>query len=250
MGARDLPKTVTVGRNGVDQGAACEINQAGGAGMRRPLAGNERMDRRLRLPPADGSEGDLSAIPFEEARAHFLGVLPPVRQGGAAWTMLAEARMNERTLLALGVLLGVGSGKPPEQWLQSAHEFAREKQAADPMNGAVLTVLAGAAAFFAAERGHNPKVKSFYDALVYVSSSISVGYSEIFAQTSAGKAIGAAVMTYGPALAARVFDVPHEARDRVADGERSEAALRGIADKLQHILVELQRQRSGTSQHG
>jgi hypothetical protein len=158
--------------------------------------------------------------------------------------------MNERTLLALGVLLGVGSGKAPEQWLHSAHEFTREKQAEDPMNSAVLTVLAGAAAFYAAERGHNPKVKSFYDALVYVSSSISVGYSDIFAQTNAGKAIGSTIMTYGPALADRVFDAPHEARDRVAEGERSEAALRGIADKLERILAELQTQRRGTSQDG
>jgi hypothetical protein len=158
--------------------------------------------------------------------------------------------MNERTLLALGVLLGVGSGKPPEQWLQSAHEYAREKQAEDPMNSVALTVLAGAAAFYAAERGHNPKVQSFYDALVYVSTNISVGYCDIFAQTSAGKAIGATLMAYGPALAARAFDVPHEARDRAADGERSETALRGIADKLERILVELQNQRSGTSQHG
>ena len=164
--------------------------------------------------------------------------------------MLTAARMNERTLLALGVLLGVGSGKPPEEWLQSAHQYAREKQAEDPMNSVVLTVLAGAAAFYAAERGHNPKVKTFYDALIYVSTSISVGYSDIFAQTSAGKAIGATIMTYGPALATRVFDVPHEARDRAAEGERSESALRDIADKLERILVELQSQRSGTPQHG
>ena len=55
--------------------------------------------------------------------------------------------MNERTLLALGLLLGVGSGKPPEQWLQSAHGYLREKQAEDPMNAVVSTVLLGAAAF-------------------------------------------------------------------------------------------------------
>ena len=164
--------------------------------------------------------------------------------------MLTAARMNERTLLALGVLLGVGSGKPPEEWLESAHQYARDKQAEDPMNSAVLTVLAGAAAFYAAERGDNPKVKSFYDALVYVSSSISVGYSDIFPQTSAGKAIGATIMTYGPAMATRVFDPPHEARDRAAEVQRSEGALRDIAGKLERILVELQSQRSGTPQHG
>jgi voltage-gated potassium channel len=155
--------------------------------------------------------------------------------------------MNERTLLALGVLLGVGSGKPPEEWLSSAHAYAREKQSEDPMNAVVLTVLAGAAAFYAAERGQNPKVTSFYDALIYVSTNLSVGYSDIFAKTDAGKAIGSTLMAYGPALAARVFDPPHEARTRASEGERSEQALRDIADKLEAILVELQSQRGAAA---
>jgi voltage-gated potassium channel len=158
--------------------------------------------------------------------------------------------MNERTLLALGLLLGVGSGKPPEQWLASAHDYARQKQSEDPMNAVVFTVLLGAAAFYAAERHDNPKVTSFYDALVYVSTNLSVGYSDIFAKTDAGKAIGSALMAYGPALAARVFDPPHEARDRAADGERSEAALQDIAGKLELILQELQAQRGSQAQHG
>jgi voltage-gated potassium channel len=158
--------------------------------------------------------------------------------------------MNERTLLALGLLLGVGSGKPPEAWLQSAHGYFRQKQAEDPMNAVVFTVLLGAAAFYAAERHDNPKVTSFYDALVYVSTNLSVGYSDIFAKTEAGKAIGSTLMTYGPALAARVFDVPNEAQERAAEGERSEVALRGIADQLELILHELQAQRATAAKHG
>jgi len=158
--------------------------------------------------------------------------------------------MNERTLLALGLLLGVGSGKPPEQWLQSAHGYVRDKQAQDPMNAIVFTVLAGAAAFYAAEREQNPKVNSYFDALVYVSTSLSVGYADIFPKTEAGKAIASTLMTYGPALAARVFDVPNEAKERVVEGERSEAALRGIADKLESILQELQTQRGPAAQDG
>ena len=158
--------------------------------------------------------------------------------------------MNERTLLALGLLLGVGSGKPPQQWLQSAHGYVREQQQEDPMNAIVFTVLLGAAAFYHAERRENPKVTSFYDALVYVSTSLSVGYADIFPKTEAGKAIASTLMTYGPALAARVFDVPNEAKERAAEGERSEAALRGIADKLELILQELQSQRGAAAQHG
>lgn len=158
--------------------------------------------------------------------------------------------MNERTLLALGLLLGVGSGKPPEEWLRSAHDFARDKQAEDPMNAIVFTVLLGAAAFYAAERGQNPKVTSYFDALIYVSTNLSVGYSDIFAKTDTGKAIGATLMTYGPALAARAFDPPHEAQTRANDGERSEAALRDIAGKLELILQELQAQRGAAAPHG
>lgn len=155
--------------------------------------------------------------------------------------------MNERSLLALGVLLGVGSGKPPDEWLASVHGYFREKQSADPMNSIVMTVLAGAAAFYAAERYENPKVNSFFDALVYVSTNLSVGYSDIFAKTDAGKAIGSALMTYGPAMATRVFDPPHDARDRAEEGERSEAHLRDIADKLEAILIELREQRGAAA---
>jgi len=155
--------------------------------------------------------------------------------------------MNERTLLALGLLLGVGSGKPPEEWLQGAHGYMRAQQAEDPMNALAVSVLVGAAAFYAAEREHNPKVNSFYDALVYVSTNLSVGYSDIFAKTEAGKAIATTLMTYGPALAARAFDVPNEAQERAAEGERSEAALRDIAGKLELILQEMQGQRGAAA---
>lgn len=158
--------------------------------------------------------------------------------------------MNERTLLSLGLLLGVGSGEPPERWLASAQGYLRDKQAADPMNTAVVTVLLGALAFYSAERGHNPKVMSFFDALVFVATSLSVGYHDVFPRTESGKAITGALMTYGPALAARVFDPPNEAKERAADGERSEALLRGIAGQLELILQELQSQRGAVPQHG
>ena len=156
--------------------------------------------------------------------------------------------MNDRTLLTLGLLLGIGSGKPPEQWLTSAQDHARAEQARDPMGSVVKAVLAGSAAFYAAERASNPKVASFYDALVYVATSLSGGHSDVLATTAAGKSIGAALMAYGPALAAGAFAPPDDALQREAQGERSEAALRDIADKLDKILRELQSQ--GRPQHG
>jgi hypothetical protein len=152
--------------------------------------------------------------------------------------------VNDRALVALGLLLGVGTGKKPAEWLSSAHELIRKKQAAEPMSSTVTAVLLGAVAFYAAERGRNPKVKTFYDALVYVSTNLSVGYSDIFAQTPIGKTIGSALMTYGPALATRVFDPPNEATARAKEAEQNQAALSSIADKLDKILVELRAERA------
>ena len=71
----------------------------------------------------------------------------------------------------------------------------------------IVSLVSGAAVlFYLAERGHNDKVRDIYDALVYCSTNISVGYCDIFARTPTGKLIGSALMTLGPALAARTLD--------------------------------------------
>jgi hypothetical protein len=67
-------------------------------------------------------------------------------------------------------------------------------------------VCAAAALFFCAEEGHNPAVRTFWDALHYVSTSLSVGYANIHPVTQAGKAIGAVVQMLGPALSAKALD--------------------------------------------
>jgi hypothetical protein len=157
--------------------------------------------------------------------------------------MLGDRGMNERALLTLGLLAGISSGKPPKEWLAAAHDYARGRQERDPMGSIVLAVLAGSALFYAAERGKNPKVSTFHDALVYVSTNLSVGYSDILAKTPAGKSIGSVLMTYGPALAARVFDPPNEARHEADARARSEQALAGISERLDRILEELRRDR-------
>jgi hypothetical protein len=67
-------------------------------------------------------------------------------------------------------------------------------------------VCTAAALFFAAEQGENPAVRTYVDALHYVSTSLSVGYANIFPVTQAGKAIGALVQMVGPALSAKALD--------------------------------------------
>jgi len=51
------------------------------------------------------------------------------------------------------------------------------------------------ATFYLAERGTNPKIKTLVDALYYISTCLSVGYADIFAQTQTGRAIATLVMT-------------------------------------------------------
>lgn len=145
--------------------------------------------------------------------------------------------MNQRALVALGVLLGVAYGKSPSAMLSTLHREVRSLQAKDPANTAAGVVVVAAILFYAAERGHNPKIASFYDALVYTSTNISVGFCDILAQTPMGKAIGSVLMTYGPAIATRALDAPNT----------DEASLKDIATRLDKILDELVQQRAPRS---
>jgi hypothetical protein len=147
--------------------------------------------------------------------------------------------MNARAMVTLGVLLGAATGKTPQSWLSEFHGKLRAMQSKEPANAAVSVVLLGAAAFYAAERGKNPKVESFYDALVYVSTNLSVGYSDVLARTPIGKAIGSVLMTYGPAIATRALDAPADAGGSPA----TDASLNKAVEKLDAILQELVQQR-------
>jgi len=83
-------------------------------------------------------------------------------------------------------------------------------------------VCTAAALFYCAEEKENPAVRTYFDALHYVSTSLSVGYANIFPVTQAGKAIGAVVQMLGPALSAKALD-------------------RDEPDKLDAVLVELRK---------
>jgi voltage-gated potassium channel len=67
-------------------------------------------------------------------------------------------------------------------------------------------VCTAAALFYCAEQPENPAVKTYFDALHYVSTSLSVGYANIFPVTQAGKAIGAVVQMVGPAMSSKALE--------------------------------------------
>lgn len=84
----------------------------------------------------------------------------------------------------------------------------REVLRRDPLDSIAAVVLGGSYLFYLAEKGRNPKVESFWDALAFITTSLSVGYDDVFARTDAGKALAAFVMTFGPALSAAALDPP------------------------------------------
>src|SRR5207253_5304007 len=90
----------------------------------------------------------------------------------------------------------------------SLKDTLRAAATKDPVDTLAALVLGGAYLFYLAEKGKNPKVKTYADALVFISTCLSVGYADIFARTETGKAIASVVMAFGPALSARALDAP------------------------------------------
>ena len=147
--------------------------------------------------------------------------------------------MQKRPLLVLGALALATEPDLGREAIARLKGGIREKYADDPIGSTVTTVLVASWLFYRAERGHNPKVQSFYDALIYVSTNLSVGYSDIFAKTTAGKTVGSALMTFGPAMAAGLLDEPSAQK-------KSDAETKAVVDRLDRILAVLEQRAAAT----
>jgi voltage-gated potassium channel Kch len=100
-----------------------------------------------------------------------------------------------------------------------------------PARNTAAVVAASAAIFYLAERDHNPKVKDIWDACVYCSTCLSVGYGDIFARTPVGKILGSTLMTLGPALSGAALDAESSARAERLQAEVL-ATLKSILDRM------------------
>ncbi len=113
--------------------------------------------------------------------------------------------------------LGMSGDEVKAKLLSLLHaKNALERQSLDiveryPMDAALGVLSSAAAAFYAAEKGHNPKITSYIDAFYYIATCASVGYADIFATTQTGRAIAALVMVVGPALTSHALDRPTRA---------------------------------------
>jgi hypothetical protein len=154
-------------------------------------------------------------------------------------------------LAVLASLAAAGNREGGESSYGSWKRALKTSVTTNPFDALVVTVLGGSFLFFLAERGKNPKVNTYVDALLFISTCLSVGYADVFAVTQAGKAIASAVMTFGPAMSGAIFEEPRaaeapEAAERRTDAPSASAASpemlavqKTIVEKLDAILTEL-----------
>jgi voltage-gated potassium channel len=147
--------------------------------------------------------------------------------------------VDDAAVVAVLASLAATGGTSYESWKRSLKTAVSR----DPFDALVVTVVGGAFLFYLAERGKNPKVNSYVDALLFLSTCVSVGYADVFACTPAGKAIASAVMTFGPAMSGGIFDDGASGQAAVAPPELL-AVQQAIVDKLDAILGELKASRA------
>jgi hypothetical protein len=143
----------------------------------------------------------------------------------------------------LGLVLTAANANGLTGSYEDIKRTIRDGVAKDPLDALVVTVLGGSFLFYLAEKDENPKVETYIDALVFISTCLSVGYADVFAKTQAGKAIATAIMTVGPAMAAKALDAPARTEPEPPSQQELEAIAvqRTIAEKLDAILAELKR---------
>ncbi len=153
---------------------------------------------------------------------------------------------DERVVLALlaGLAATAGSKAGGASTYEAWKRELKTAVSSDPFDVTMVTVFGGAFLFYVAEKDYNPKVRSYFDALVFISTCLSVGYADVFARTPAGKAIASAVMTIGPALSGAIFEEPKGggATAGAESGPVPAEALelqRIVVAKLDAILTEL-----------
>ncbi len=148
-----------------------------------------------------------------------------------------------KLLLSIGAILAAQGGEDSE--FASLKNQARELATRDPIDTLLATVLGGGLLFHHLEKGKNPRCNTVWDAILYVATSLSVGYDDVFPKTQAGNALASAIHTFGPALAAQALQPPASraaARDREAHRTNEEllAVNRAILQRLSEISASLQ----------
>jgi len=156
----------------------------------------------------------------------------------ASRTSLAQARPAPDMLKAFTGVSGQQIVEAVRTLVQRRGEIETElveRLTRYPMETLAGFLLGTSAAFYLAERNVNPNIKTFVDALYYLSTCLSVGYADIFAQTQTGRVIATLVMTVGPSLTSELLDPPHKAASASAVNQEL------MIERLDAILEELRK---------
>jgi hypothetical protein len=110
-----------------------------------------------------------------------------------------------------------------------------------PAESLFVVLSSGALIFYLAEKPVNEDVRTYNDALHYISTCLSVGYARIYPQTQIGKLVATVVMAIGPSLTSWVIEGRLVGRTTPAPPGPD---LTPVLQRLDAILEELKAQRA------
>jgi hypothetical protein len=116
-------------------------------------------------------------------------------------------------------------------------ERGKEALSRNPLESLLALVCGGAAVYYLAERGRSPRVNTYWDALEYVSTCASVGYSNIFPETPVGKMVASVLFLLGPTLTSQALEPARPPGEAIHPG--ATAGEHALAERLDAILAEL-----------
>ena len=144
-------------------------------------------------------------------------------------------------LLGVGTIAAlVASGHGRSEY-DAIKDKLRKLVTDDPIDSLLATVLGGGLLFYELERGKNPRCNTYWDAVLYVATSLSVGFDDIFPKTQAGNALAALIQTFGPAMANNALakpaaaPAPAPANDELLDVNK---AILARLDEIAKLLAQ------------
>jgi len=115
---------------------------------------------------------------------------------------------------------------------------------ANPTESLFVVLTGSAWVFYLAEKDVNDDVRTYGDALHYISTCLSVGYARIYPVTQPGKLLATIVMAIGPSLSSWILEgrlVQRAAREEARPPEGD-----AVLQRLDAILAELRAARRET----
>ena len=163
-----------------------------------------------------------------------MGNIEPTQQSPIDHPSTPGDRLALLGVGTLATLIASGHGRAD---YEATKTKLRELVAKDPIDSLLATVLGGGLLFYALERDKNPRCNTYWDAVLYVATSLSVGYDDVFPKTQSGNALAALIQTFGPALASNAFTPPASAPAPVQTGDELLAVNKAILARLDQIAT-------------